>query len=59
MYNILFSFSEFNEKANELFEPLHDFIVKNHSNPVFWICAFGLGLGVFFMSYGALHGNSD
>lgn len=56
---LLFDFEEFNRKANELFDPVHDFIVKNHGNPIFWLAAFFIGVGVFFLAYGTLHGNND
>lgn len=57
--NLLFDFAEFNKKANELLDPFHDFIIKNHGNPVFWIAAFFIGVAIFFLTYSTLHGNND
>lgn len=56
---LLFNFEEFNKKANEIVDPLHDFIVANHGNPLFWLAAFFIGVGIFFLTYSTLHGNND
>jgi len=56
---ILDAVKDFNDKVNEFVEPVKAFIMENHGNPVFWIVAFGLGVGVFFLTYNTLHGNND
>lgn len=56
--NLFNSFS-FVDKINEFFEPLKQIIVKYHGNPVFWMILLVIGIGTFFMTYGALHGPND
>lgn len=43
------------DKLNEWIEPFKNWVMENHSNPVFWIGAVLLGLLVFSFTYNALH----
>lgn len=56
MYLNLLSFVD---SVNEFFEPLKKIIVEYHGNPIFWMLLLVIGIGTFFMTYGALHGPND
>jgi len=45
------------DKLNEWSEELQDVMIKIGDNPLFWLCAFFLGIGVFLITYNVLNKN--
>ena len=43
------------KKLDEWTEPMQDFFMSQHDNPIFWIIVFVIGLAVFALTYNALH----
>lgn len=47
---------EFFEK---IFGSIHDFIMTNGENPIFWLILFFAGIALFWFTYNALHKNGQ
>lgn len=45
----------FLDTLQEWINPFREFIFEHHDNPLLWLCFIGIGLGLFFIGYSALH----
>lgn len=47
------------ESIEKAFQGVRDFVVEKGENPLFWILAFFLGVGLFWLTYSALNKNNN
>ena len=45
------------DAINEFFGKVQDWVVTEGENPVFWLILFFGGIGIFLLTYNALHKN--